>query len=119
MSQKSWLDRLLQWETLLAIIFVIVVLVNISLSPFYLTLQNQANLFHLSIEKIIVALIMTLIIINAEIDLSVASIMGLAACMFAFVWDEGFTLGSAIFAALGVGLLAGAINGFFVAYVGL
>ena len=119
MSQKSWLDRLLQWETLLAIIFVIVVLVNINLSPFYLTLQNQANLFHLSIEKIIVALIMTLIIINAEIDLSVASIMGLAACMFAFVWDAGFTLGSAIFAALGVGLLAGAINGFFVAYVGL
>lgn len=119
MKSRSILDRLLQWETLLVIIFIIVVLVNISLSPFYLTLQNQANLFHLSIEKIIVALIMTLIIINAEIDLSVASMMGLAACMFAFVWDEGFTLGTAIFAAIGIGMLAGAINGFFVAYVGL
>ncbi len=119
MNRKSLIDRLLQWETLLAIIFVVVVLINISLSPFYLSLQNQVNLFHLSIEKIIVALVMTLIIINAEIDLSVASIMGLAACVFAFVWDDGFTLGTAISAALLVGALAGAINGFFVAYVGL
>ncbi len=119
MTKRSWLDRLLQWETLLAIILIVVVLVNISLSPFYLGLQNQVNLFQLSIEKIIVALIMTLIIINAEIDLSVASIMGLSACTLAYVWDIGFTMSTALPIALLVGLAAGAINGFFVAYVGL
>lgn len=119
MNKNSILDRLLQWETILVFIFIVVVLINMSLSPFYLTVQNQINLFQLSIEKIIVALVMTLIIINAEIDLSVASIMGLSACVFAFVWDDGFTLATAIAAALIIGVIAGAINGFFVAYVGL
>lgn len=119
MNKNSLLDRLLQWETILVFIFILVVLINVSLSPFYLTVQNQVNLFQLSIEKIIVALVMALIIINAEIDLSVASIMGLSACVFAFVWDDGFTLGTAIAAALIVGAVAGAINGFFVAYVGI
>jgi rhamnose transport system permease protein len=119
MKNRALIDRLLQWETLLAIILVAVVLVNISLSPFYLGLQNQINLFQLSIEKIIVALVMTLIIINAEIDLSVASVMGLAACVIAYVWDSGFTMSTALPAALLAGIVAGAINGFFVAYVGL
>lgn len=119
MNKNSLLDRLLQWETILVFIFILVVLINVSLSPFYLTVQNQVNLFQLSIEKIIVALVMALIIINAEIDLSVASIMGLSACVFAFVWDDGFTLGTATAAALIVGAVAGAINGFFVAYVGI
>ena len=64
--------KLLSWEALLLFILIVVVLINVSLSPFYLGLNNQINLFQLSIEKIIVALAMTLIIINAEIDLSVA-----------------------------------------------
>lgn len=119
MKNRSLVDRLLQWETLLAIILVVVIVVNINLSPFYLGLQNQINLFQLSIEKIIVALVMTLIIINAEIDLSVASVMGLAACTLAYVWEIGFTMSTALPIALLVGVLAGAINGFFIAYVGL
>lgn len=119
MRKRSLFDRLLQWETLLAIILVVVVIVNINLSPFYLGVQNQINLFQLSIEKIIVALVMTLIIINAEIDLSVASIMGLAACTLARFWELGYTMSTAMFAALLVGVLAGAFNGFWVAYVGL
>ena len=113
------LERFLRWESLLALILIIVVIININLSPFYLGLQNQINLFQLSIEKIIVALVMTLIIINAEIDLSVASIMGLSACTLAYVWEIGYTMSTALPIALMVGIAAGAINGFFVAYVGL
>ncbi|HFC11670.1 MAG TPA: ABC transporter permease [Anaerolineae bacterium] len=119
MTKRSLFDRLLQWETLLAIILLVVVIVNINLSPFYLGVQNQINLFQLSIEKIIVALVMTLIIINAEIDLSVASMMGLAACTLAWFWEAGYTMSTAMVAALAVGVLAGAFNGFWVAYVGL
>ena len=48
MNNRSWLDRLLQWETLLAFILVLVVIVNVNLSPFYLGVQNQINLFQLS-----------------------------------------------------------------------
>lgn len=111
--------KLLSWEALLLFILIVVVLINVSLSPFYLGLNNQINLFQLSIEKIIVALAMTLIIINAEIDLSVASVMGLSACLLAYLHDQGQPFWWAIVASLLVGAAAGAFNGFWIAYVGL
>ncbi len=112
-------DLLRRWETLLAVILVVVLLINTNLSPFYLNLNNQINVFQLSIEKIIVALAMTLIIINAEIDLSVASVMALAACVVATLHEQGIGLPVGIAVALLVGLLCGAFNGFWIAYVGL
>jgi rhamnose transport system permease protein len=115
---RSW-QRLKRWEGLLLAILAIVVIINIFLSPFYLRMTNQINLFHLSIEKIIVALVMTLIIINAEIDLSVASVMGLAACALAYLHEQGAPLQVAILAGLLAGALCGAFNGFWIAYVRL
>jgi rhamnose transport system permease protein len=112
---RQWLS----WEALLLFILVVVVLINVTLSPFYLGLNNQINLFQLSIEKIIVALAMTLIIINAEIDLSVASVMGLAACVLAAMHAQGQPFGLALGLSLLVGAVAGAFNGFWVAYAGL
>ena len=108
-----------RWESLLVVILAAVLVVNINLSPHYLQLNNQINLFQLSIEKIIVALAMTLIIINAEIDLSVASVMGLAACILAAFHEQGAPLAVGISAALAAGAICGAFNGFWVAYVGL
>jgi rhamnose transport system permease protein len=113
---SAWWRR---WEVLLVAILLMVVAVNIAQSPAYVRLGNQINLFQLSIEKIIVALMMTLIIINGEIDLSVASVMGLAACVLAAVHEQGAPLAVGIVAALGVGALCGAFNGFWIAHVGL
>ena len=86
--QRS-LRWLRSWEGLLLILLLISIVANMMLTPYYLSVNNIVNLFMLSIEKIIVALVMTLIIINAEIDLSVASIMGLAACVLAFLVESG------------------------------
>lgn len=108
-----------RWETLLVVILAAVLVINVNLSPYYLQLNNQINLFQLSIEKIMIALVMTLIIINAEIDLSVASIMGLAACILAALHEQGVSVGVGIAVALGAGVLCGAFNGFWIAYVGL
>jgi rhamnose transport system permease protein len=113
------LQRLRSWEGFLLMILVAVVAVNIVRSPAYLGIGNQINLFQLSIEKIIVALMMTLIIINGEIDLSVASIMGLSAAILAALHEQGAPLMAALIAALGAGALCGAFNGFWIAYVGL
>lgn len=107
------------WEGLLLALLVIVVFINVSQSPFYLRISNQINLFQLSIEKIIVALAMTLIIINAEIDLSVASVMGLSACVLAFMHESGFPFGVAVVTALLTGVICGLFNGVWVAYAGL
>ncbi|MFN3372590.1 MAG: ABC transporter permease [Chloroflexus sp.] len=116
---KAKLRRLLSWEGLLLVILALVVMVNANLAPAYLSLNNQINLFQLSIEKIIVALVMTFIIINGEIDLSVASVMGLAACIVAVLFDRGVPMELAMVVALLAGALCGAFNGFWVAYVGL
>ncbi|OAN47030.1 ATPase [Chloroflexus islandicus] len=116
---KAKLRRLLSWEGLLLAILVLVAAVNANLAPAYVSLNNQINLFQLSIEKIIVALVMTFIIINGEIDLSVASVMGLAACIVAVLFDRGVPMEWAIVVALLAGVLCGAFNGFWVAYVGL
>ncbi len=112
-------SRLMSWEGLLLAILLAIVAVNISYSPYYLGVENIVNLFQLSIEKIIVALVMTLIIINGEIDLSVASIMGLAACVMAWLFQMGVPLPLGLLVAVAVGGLCGAFNGFWVAYVGL
>ena len=109
----AWLKG---WEGLLLALLIIVVLINISLSPFYLRIGNQINLFQLSIEKIIVALVMTFIIINAEIDLSVASVMGLSACVLAFMHEQGFPIEVGILAGLLTGVACGLFNGLWVAY---
>ena len=98
------------WEGGLALVFVLTLAWNAAFAPEFLTVQNQINLFQLSIEKIIVALVMTLIIINAEIDLSVASVMGLSAAVFGYLVNIGWDGGTAIALCLGVGLAAGLVN---------
>src|SRR5262249_18272414 len=113
------LGRLQSWEGLLLILLAIVVAFNLASSPYYLGVDNIVSLFQLSIEKVIVALTMTLIIISGEIDLSVASIMCLAACVMARLFELGVSLPICLLAAIGAGALAGLINGFWVAYVGL
>lgn len=117
--RRSLWQRLRTWEGMLFGILVVIVIFNITQSPQYLGVHNIVNLFQLHIEKIIVALIMTFVIINAEIDLSVASVMGLAACVLAFAFAAGVPMWLCILIALAAGLLAGMFNGFWIARVGL
>ncbi len=107
------------WEGLLLVILCVILAVNASIVPEYLAPQNLINLFQLSIEKIIVALIMTFVIVNAEIDLSVASVMGLSACAFGVLVDGGTPAAFAILLCLAVGAVAGGFNAFWIAYVGI
>ncbi len=109
----------MSWEGFLLAVLCLVFAVNASMSHAFFTVANQINLFNLSIEKIIVALIMTFIIINGEIDLSVASVMGLSACTFGWLYHAGMSAGLAIVVVMGVGLVCGAFNGFFITRLGI
>jgi rhamnose transport system permease protein len=111
--------RLLRWEGLLLAILVVVVVWNSVSVPGYLTLQNQINLLQLSIEKVIVVLAMTFVIVGGEIDLSIASVMGLAAVLVAWLKSQGVPVEIGIVLAVGAGALTGLNNGFWVAVVGL
>lgn len=108
------------WEILLATVLVATVVYNATNSDVYLDVDNFVNLFHLSIEKVIVAIVMTFVIVNGEIDLSVASVMAFSAAVLAAVADGGsvpFPL--AIVVALLAATAAGFLQGLIVAKTGL
>ena len=116
MRRQRFLD---QWEIVLAITLVAVIAANVMLSPFYLGVDNFVNLFELSIEKVIVVVMLTFVIINGEIDLSVASMMGFSAALVAVLNQAGVPLVLAIAFALGAGAAFGFLQGWFVARLGL
>ena len=115
----SLLRRLRSWEGLLLVVLLGVIAYNVARVPNFLTIGNQINLFQLGIEKAIVVLIMAFIIINGEIDLSVASMMGLSAAIVAYLFERGTPMPLTILAALAVGAGFGLMNGFFVARLGI
>ena len=67
----------------------------------------------------IMALGMTVVIITGGIDLSIGSIMGAVAIVTGLFLTWEYPWYVAFFMGLAAGLAFGAINGFFVAYVGL
>jgi ribose transport system permease protein len=87
--------------------------------PSFITTQNIANITRNFAPFAIMALGMTCVIITGGIDLSVGSIMGLVAIVaglfltWHYPWYVAFGMG------LLAGLACGAVNGFFVAYVGM
>jgi rhamnose transport system permease protein len=113
------LGWLWSWEGLLLATLLAVIASNAALAPGYLHPQNQLNLFQLNAEKAIVVLAIAFVIISGEIDLSMASIMALAAVIVASLWQLGVPVEIGIVIALAAGALAGLNNGFWVAIVGL
>jgi rhamnose transport system permease protein len=111
--------RLRSWEGLLLVILIAVIALNAVAAPGYAGSQNQVNLWWISIERAIVVLAMAFVIINGEIDLSVASVMGLSSVIVAVVWEAGLPIELGIVLALVAGLAIGLFNGFWVAVVGL
>jgi len=107
------------WESFLCLVLILTISVNAVNSDAFLSIDNQINLFTLAIEKVIIALIMAFIIINAEIDLSVASMMGLAACALGWLVDAGTSMPTALAVCLLIGMLGGLFNGFWVTFMNL
>jgi rhamnose transport system permease protein len=62
---------------------------------------------------------MTFIVMTGEIDLSVASMLGLSGATVGYLWHHGWGIWAAFAAALVVGALGGALNGLLVATFGL
>ena len=65
------------------------------------------------------ALPLTLIVITGEIDLSVASMLGLTGVLMAELFKHGWPIWPAMLAAVVLGMILGAFNGFLVTRLGL
>jgi rhamnose transport system permease protein len=111
---------LISWEALLVILLLIGVVIGSVLSPYFLSSFNLEYALPSNIMEIaIMALPMTLIIIAGEIDLSVASVLGLASVVLGLLWQSGHPLWLAIGVALLVGLVGGSLNGLLVTKLAL
>lgn len=86
----------------------------------FLTTANGFEVTRLAVEVGLLALALTPVIITGGIDLSVGSMMGLAAVVLGGLWrDAHLSLVAASSVALLLGLLGGALNGFLIARLGL
>lgn len=110
---------LLRWESALVVVLIGALVFGSSESPNFL---NPTNFFYIGMnmgEVAIMALPLTLVIMTGEIDLSVASMLGLSGTVMGYLFSNGWSIWLAMAAALVVGVLGGALNGVLVAKVGL
>lgn len=110
------LRSLARWETfLLALIVLTVLAFSVPWSPWYtpyfFNLANMLGMTNRVIAVGLMALPLTLIIIAGQIDLSVESMLGLGAIVFAVRWEAGMNIWLAALVALLVGALGGLFNG--------
>jgi len=118
-SQPLWKRLLLTRETAVIALTVAVVLYSLANVPNFDGPLTLKFLLQDIAPILLIALPMTLIIITGEIDLSVASIVGLSSVMLGVLHDNGLSVPVAALIALLLGAACGALNGFLVAYVGL
>ncbi len=110
---------LFSWETLLILVFLVVLILGSTLSPYFFSAYNFSALTSDIMERAIIALPMTLIVIGGDIDLSVASVMGLSSVVLGSLWASGHPLAEAIIIALLIGLVTGLLNAFCIVRLGL
>ncbi len=111
---------LISQEGVLFVIMLVSVLFLASRTDKFLTVDNLLQQGRFMTEIGLIAIPMTYIIITGGIDLSVGSILGLAAIVLGWTWQElGFPLELAIVTAIISGTLAGFVNGLFIVRVGV
>ncbi len=120
-SGKNHLDirSFMRWESGLGIVLVASLVIGTLASSQFLSSANFFNI-GLSVGDIaIMALPLTLIVISGEIDLSVASTLGLSSSLLGYLWIHGWPIQLILPVVLVVGALLGFINGFLVTKLGL
>ncbi|MEB3103574.1 ABC transporter permease [Ferviditalea candida] len=100
-----------QWEWMLVLLFILVNVMNANLSPYYLDYDNLRDATMGFLDKAFIVLPMVFVMILADIDISVASIVALSSVVMAVLYNSGVPMVLAILISLAVGTLAGLING--------
>ena len=108
--RAGWHVALVRPEMMTFVLLILAIFVGSQLSQYFLDIAYILKSFTLSAEFAIVALVLTMVIIAGEIDLSPASNMALSACLFAYAQQAGIPMPLAICIGLAAGILMGALN---------
>lgn len=101
----------LRWEWLLVALITIACVINAQISPYFLNVVNLFDMTFNFMEKGLMALPMTLVIITAGIDLSVASTLAMSSATMALLFKIGVPFWIGMVAAVAVGIFGGWLNG--------
>ena len=108
--RKTFLRR----EWLLVLLIIVINVINANLSPYYLNITNLFDMTFSFMEKGFIVLIMALIMITGNIDISVASNIAMSSVVMAISYQSGLNMVICIIIGLLTGTLGGFINGYLI-----
>jgi rhamnose transport system permease protein len=117
--KRSFLAFFQRWEWMLVGLILVDVFVNMRLTPYFFDARNLSRTSSDFMEIGLMMLPMVFIIITGNIDLSVASNMGMSASFMGLLHNMGVNIWVAAGAALLLGTLGGMLNGYLVSKVKL
>jgi rhamnose transport system permease protein len=118
-GSRDWRSLLGRWETLLGGLLIVVAVAGQAISSEFLTADSFTTASLDLSEIALMALPLTLVIVAAEIDLSVASVLALSSALMAYLWNHNQPVETIIPICILAGALCGAFNGVLVTRFGL
>jgi rhamnose transport system permease protein len=111
--------RLVRWDVIVTALLIVVFIGGALGTPDFATTDNLSFALDDLCEIALIALPMTLLVVAAEVDLSVASVLGMSSAMLGALWDAGWAIETIIPLLIVVGAVAGLVNGLLVTRLGL
>ena len=116
---SPFLSRFLRWEWMLVGLILVDVFINMRLTPYFMDARNLSRTSSDFMEIGLMMLPMVFIIITGDIDLSVASNMGMSASLMGLLHNMGVNIWVAAACGLLLGILGGMLNGYLISKVKL
>jgi rhamnose transport system permease protein len=118
-AHSAWRRILISRESAVIVALIVVIIYAWTQIPYFAQPITMTYLLLDITPILLIALPMTLVIITGEIDLSVASTVGLSSVVLGTLTQAGLPLVAAALVAILVGAAGGALNGFLITVVGL
>lgn len=111
----TWKSFFLQWEWMLVIIFIAVMIMNTILSPYFFNYPSLRDGTMIFLDKAFIVFPMAMVMILRDIDISVGSTVALSSVVMATMYNGlGVPMELAVVICLAVGALCGLINGWLI-----
>ncbi|MEV7953974.1 ABC transporter permease [Streptomyces sp. NPDC058316] len=109
----------LRWDTAVGVLLVAVFVIGLGSTDGFGSAGNLAFALNDIVEVAVLALPMTLLVVAGQVDLSVASMLGLGSALTGALWNAGWAFEAIVPLVLLVGAAGGLLNGWLVTRVGL
>jgi rhamnose transport system permease protein len=120
LRRRAGLAALLgRWEALIVALIVVTCVVGQALSSEFLTADSFTTGSADFSEIALMAMPLTLVIVAAQIDLSIASVLALSSAVMASLWNHDLPIEAIMPICIAIGALCGAFNGLLVTRLGL